>query len=130
MIPDYSYPYVKRTIIIQDSTEIVMDVSSFTIEQSIDTVPYVRIEGGLINMSSMSPVSRYITSLKAKKVIYHNPATVVLWEDGTKTVVKCDSKDEYNEMLGLALCYMKKALGNSSRNLNDALRSGAYSAEL
>ena len=59
--------------------------------------------------------------LQRKKVIFHPPATVVLWEDGTKTVVKCDWRDQYDPMHGLALCYMKKALGNTSRNLNDAL---------
>lgn len=59
--------------------------------------------------------------LKARRVVFNPPATVVLWEDGTKTVVKCDKDDEYNVMTGIALCYMKKALGNTSRGLNDAL---------
>lgn len=61
--------------------------------------------------------------LTAKRVIFNPPATVVLWEDGTKTVVKCDPKDTFDEMKGLALCYMKKALGNTSRELNKALRN-------
>ena len=60
----------------------------------------------------------------AKKVIHNYPATIVLWEDGTKTVVKCDWHDTYNPTTGLAMCYMKKALGNSSRAFNDALREG------
>lgn len=60
--------------------------------------------------------------VKAKQVIFNPPATVVLWADGTKTVVKCDPEDEYDEMKGVALCYMKKALGNTSRELNKALR--------
>lgn len=62
-----------------------------------------------------------IKKLDYKKVIFNNPATVVLWKDGTKTVVKCDSKDVYSPITGLALCFMKKALGNSSRRLNDVL---------
>lgn len=62
------------------------------------------------------------TRLEAKDVIYNKPATIVLWEDGTKTVVKCDERDEYDPKIGLALCYMKKALGNSSRALNDVLK--------
>lgn len=60
--------------------------------------------------------------VKAKQVIFNPPATVVLWADGTKTVVKCDPEDTYNETMGVALCYMKKALGNTSRELNKALR--------
>lgn len=58
----------------------------------------------------------------AEKVVFNPPATVVLWADGTKTVVKCDPEDTFNETTGVALCYMKKALGNTSRELNKALR--------
>ena len=42
------------------------------------------------------------------KVIYQNPATIVFWSDGTKTVAKCDKNDTYDEEKGLILCIMKK----------------------
>ena len=61
---------------------------------------------------------------KPKKVIYHDPATIVYWNDGTKTVVKCDLRDTYSKESGLALCYMKKMLG-SSRAFNDVLKEWA-----
>ena len=61
---------------------------------------------------------------KIKKVIFNYPVTVVLWTDGTKTIVKKQKGDRYDKEKGLALCYMKKALGNTSRQLNDALRKG------
>lgn len=60
----------------------------------------------------------------AERVIFNPPATIAIWKDGSKTVVKCDEKDEYDPRYGLALCYMKKALGNTSRGLNDAMRAG------
>lgn len=60
--------------------------------------------------------------LKVERVIFSKPATIVIWHDGTKTIVKCDKMDKYSKATGLALCFMKKALGNSSRGLNDALR--------
>lgn len=66
--------------------------------------------------------------LMAKQVIYNPPATVVLWADGTKTVVKCDPEDTYDKRTGLALCYMKKALGNKSRELNKAIRESGCEA--
>ena len=59
----------------------------------------------------------------AVRVIYNPPATIAFWADGSKTVVKCDKDDKYDPKYGLALCYMKKALG-SSRAFNDALRAG------
>ena len=47
-----------------------------------------------------------------KKVIFNNPATIVLWEDGTKTVVKVHEGDVYDPEKGLAMAISKKALGN------------------
>ena len=56
-----------------------------------------------------------------KRVIFNDPATIVIWEDGTKTVVKCQDGDIYDKQTGLALCVMKKYFGNTSRGLNDIL---------
>ena len=56
-----------------------------------------------------------------KKVIYNNPATIIFWADDTKTVVQCQKGDEYDPEKGLALAISKKALGNTSRKLNDVL---------
>ena len=60
-------------------------------------------------------------AFEIKNVIFSNPATVVLWEDGTKTVVKCQEDDIYDEHTGLALCIAKKALGNQS-NFNNVFK--------
>jgi len=54
-----------------------------------------------------------------KKVIFHDPATIVFWNDGTKTVVKCQPGDEYSKEMGLALCFSKKMLGNKSNFNNE-----------
>jgi len=51
---------------------------------------------------------------KIVKVIHHNPATIVFWDDGTKTVVKC-SNEAYDPEKGLAMAISKKALGNHGR---------------
>lgn len=56
-----------------------------------------------------------------KKVIFHPPATIVYWEDGTKTVVKCQKDEDYDPEKGLALCFMKRALGNKG-NYNNIIR--------
>lgn len=47
-----------------------------------------------------------------KKVIFNNPATIVMWADGTKTVVKA-TDEEFDPEKGLAMAISKKALGNS-----------------
>ena len=46
------------------------------------------------------------------KVVFNNPATIVLWKDGTKTVVKCGDGDTFDPEKGLAMAIAKKALGN------------------
>lgn len=46
-----------------------------------------------------------------KKVIFNNPATIVFWIDGTKTVVKAENED-FDPEKGLAMAIAKKALGN------------------
>ena len=56
-----------------------------------------------------------------KEIIFSDPATIVFWIDGTKTVVKCQKGEKYDKEKGLALCVAKKALGNTSRSLNDGL---------
>lgn len=55
---------------------------------------------------------RVWNSHSIKKVIFNDPATIVFWYDGTKTVVKCQPGDTYDKRMGLALCIAKKALGN------------------
>ena len=47
-----------------------------------------------------------------KNVYFNNPVTVVMWEDGTKTIVRCGDNDEYDPEKGLAMAISKKALGN------------------
>jgi len=62
----------------------------------------------------------YLTSAYIKEVIYNNPATIILWSDGTKTVSKCHSSDTYSKETGLMLCVIKKLIG--STRINDILR--------
>ena len=56
-----------------------------------------------------------------KQVIYNDPATIVLWDDGTKTVVKCHPEDVYDPEKGFLLCCAKKLFGNKGR-YNDVMR--------
>lgn len=61
------------------------------------------------------------TDFTIKKVHFNDPATVVIWEDGTKTVVKCGEEDIYDPQTGLLMCIAKKTYGNNGK-FNDILR--------
>ena len=65
-----------------------------------------------------------------KNVKFNGPATIVFWADGTKTVVKCQNGDDYSEEVGLAMCIVKKAFGNTSK-YNDIFKKWcpSYDAE-
>ena len=60
----------------------------------------------------MSNVGRF--AAKAK-YIFNDPATIVLWSDGSKTVVKCGPEDSYDMEKGLAMAIVKKMAGNDNR---------------
>lgn len=47
-----------------------------------------------------------------KKVIFNDPATIIFWEDGSKTVVKCQPGDKYDKMTGFAMACAKYMFGN------------------
>jgi hypothetical protein len=47
-----------------------------------------------------------------EKVIFNNPATIVFWMDGTKTVVKTQNGEVYDPEKGLAMAISKRALGD------------------
>lgn len=56
-----------------------------------------------------------------EKVIFKNPATIVFWKDGTKTVVKCQKGDTFDPEKGLAMAICKKIMGNES-NFNNQFK--------
>ena len=61
--------------------------------------------------------TRFIPAIK--NVIFNEPATIVFWEDGSKTVVKCQDGDFYDPAKGLAMAISKKALGNQGNYCNE-----------
>ena len=79
---------------------------------------------GFTSPSFTSPsylVNIYLPEIK--DVIFNDPATIVHWKDGTKTVVKCQKEtgDSFSKETGLVMAIAKKALGNKG-NFNDILK--------
>lgn len=65
-------------------------------------------------------VGRMMTTIEyfATKIIFNPPATVILWADGSKTVVKCGENDEFDPEKGLVMAITKKLLGNKGNYYN------------
>ena len=94
--------------------------------------------GRIVNSNKKTSLSRYVINQSTeqrdkdcnavtdngmyipdiKKVHFNYPHTIVLWADGTKTMVKCQEGDLYDNHVGLAMAISKKALGNSGNYYN------------
>lgn len=79
------------------------------------------IYADLMNKWNLNSNGKTALNFDIKDVIFNPPATIILWEDGSKTVVKCQEGDAYSDEVGLALCIAKKALGNKG-NFNNVFR--------
>lgn len=61
-------------------------------------------------------------SMQIEKVIYSSPATIVIWKDGSKTVVKCQEDDEYSYAAGVMHAIIRKIYGDSNKKYSDILK--------
>lgn len=64
---------------------------------------------------------RNVDKFEIANVIFNDPATIVVWKDGTKTVVKCQEGDTFDAWKGLATAIAKRALGDKS-NYNEIFK--------
>lgn len=78
-------------------------INTSTITVSPSTIPW--------KLEFDSPVPMIIKPT-IKKVIFNPPATIVFFDDGTKTVVKCNEDDIFNPWAGMALAICKKLYGS------------------
>lgn len=67
----------------------------------------------LLNEAVMRSTGYYVPSIK--EVIFNDPATIVYWDDGTKTVAKVRENDIFDKETGLAIAIAKKMLGSRNR---------------
>jgi len=62
-------------------------------------------------MEAKQKIKEY-EKMKIEDVIFNNPATIVFWRDGSKTVVKAQDGEPFDKEKGLAMAYVKKCCGN------------------
>lgn len=69
----------------------------------------------LINDDITTSIRFGIKSFGIKKVIFNNPATIIIWNDGTKTISKISGNDIYSKEYGFMLCILKHILGPKTK---------------
>lgn len=73
-------------------------------EFSLCPIPYICKEDRNVQETTLIP--------EITNVIFEEPATIVFWADGTKTVVRIQEDEEFDPEKGLAMAISKKVLGN------------------
>lgn len=66
-----------------------------------------------------------LNTLKPVRIIYNDPATIIFWSDGTKTVVKRSEGEPYNEYNAFCAALAKKVFETNS-NVNRIVKSGTH----
>lgn len=86
-----------------------------------DSVKYIKQDIKMTKEAwpKVNPYLNFNRNTTIKNVIFNNPATIVLWTDGTKTVVKCQNDEIFDPEKGLAMAIAKKAFGNKGNYCNE-----------
>ncbi len=76
-------------------------------------------EAGKKVLNEMYGVKKHTGGISIKNVIFNPPATIVFWNDNTKTVVKTQNGEEFDQEKGLAMAILKRIAGNKGCYYND-----------
>lgn len=82
-------------------------------ESVLDSMRYMHWVDRVMEEAAKKKEETTMTAASIKNVIFNPPATIVFWTDGSKTVVKCNAKDEFDPEKGLAMAIAKRCAGNS-----------------
>ena len=87
--------------------------------------PRLNISMPRFNFTEIMCLSIAKVFLKPTRIIYNDPATIVFWRDGTKTVVKRSEGEPYNEYNAFCAALAKKVFETNS-NVNRIVKSGTH----
>lgn len=92
---------------------IINDIFGFNIDH-VDLRPLER------KTSKQESLRKVYLMPNVKRVLFRDPATVVWFTDGTKSVAICGHGDTYDKETGIAICICKRMFGSQDyRKLMD-----------
>ena len=104
--------YVDESVIPKTLIDGSCDKSDISHEKVKEVIRrFVKNIYGIPNEGMVYPV-------EIEKVIFNDPATIVIWSDGSKTVVKC-ANEKFDKEKGLAMAICKRVLGNKGNYFNE-----------
>lgn len=84
-------------------------------EKELETALMRRMSNTMYGAYSNRANCKIFVTPQIKNVIFNSPATIVFWNDGTKTVVKCQNNEEFDPEKGITMAFFKKMHGNTGR---------------
>lgn len=60
---------------------------------------------------------RRLKKILPRKWVINGPATILFWQDGTKTIVKCNKDDEFDAQKGYLMAFFEKITGMSKHQI-------------
>lgn len=82
-------------------------------ESVLDSMRYMHWADRVMEEAAKKKEETTMTAASIKNVIFNPPATIVFWTDGSKTVVKCNAKEEFDPEKGMAMAIAKRCANNS-----------------
>lgn len=92
-----------------NDNRININIDCSSLGDTVSKEIYMVTARGNINTLSIKNAFRFNP---IEDVIFNDPATIVFWIDGSKTVVKCQKGETFDPEKGLAMAISKKFLGN------------------
>ena len=86
--------------------------------KNVDTV----VIGGVRFVKEGAPAATENKMPVVKNCYFSDDRTIVLWDDGTKTVVQCQPGDQFDPEKGIFAAIAKRAYGNTGK-FNDVMRT-------
>lgn len=119
-------------VIITENGNIDIKVTSLEVTQehagpSIVHADGIVLHGPLSMNTDMTRAKNAMSNMDYKRIIFNRRATIILWKDGTKTIVKSAKNEAFDPEKGVAVAFMKKALGNANAH-NKILRKDVKKA--
>lgn len=90
--------------------EIEQEIANSFLENELDE-DEIDNDLNLIRMIEELEEEEQYNYLAFEKIIFNDPATIVIWADGTRTVVKACKEDKFDKGVGLKTALLQRVFG-------------------
>ena len=106
---------------LKEYIDALLNIINEEINEQCENIDEKHISKPSVTLSHTKPKVKKIYHMpNVEKILFRNPATIVWFTDGTKSVAICGHDDTYDKETGVAICLCKRMLGNKGyRELMD-----------